>query len=249
MGTLSQGKVQSVAGHNKKCVREFMQPINGSLKRKHFEILSPGAVSSIGDVLVQSRLKHSYPDAPIRWNYKGTELPYMGNNTADGQNISFNGKGGPATLLDSNWEIKRQKKINHGWVFEDLMAPDVMVTPYDKATPDYSWNNKIAAVNHSFDSGGKFLPLPGGYSGQGLPRGGAVPMVTNVVIPQAYVTDQQAAFHGVIQGSGENYLGIDIHNNVVEDPYRLYANRRREPAAGTRSYATPMDENAISRLR
>jgi len=208
-----------------------MQPLNAVLKRKHSELISPGPVASIGDVLVQSRLKHSYPDAPIRWNYNGDELPFMGNNSADGQHLSFNGAGGPATLLDSNWEIKRQKMINHGWKFDDLLQPDVAVQPYDKSTPDYSWNNRIATVNHSFDSGGKFLPLPGGYSGKGLPRGGAVPVVTNIVIPQAYILDQQQATSGVIQGSQS-----DTRVKVVEDPYREKMMPGKASFVGERTY-------------
>jgi hypothetical protein len=224
-----------------------MQPINNILKRKHFEICSPGPVSSVGDVLTQSRLKHSYPDAPIRWTYTGKELPYNGSNTTDGQHLSFNGPGGPATLLDSNWEIKRQKTINHGWVFDDLLQPDVMVQPYDKATPDYSWNNKIATVNHAFDSGAKFLPLPGGYSGQGLPRGGAVPVVTNVDVPQGISISQDEKFYGVVNPS--TGTGSTITGRHVDDPYSLKTGRLHGPAIGSRSYAAQTDETRISKLR
>lgn len=199
-----------------------MQPINGVLKRKHYEMLSPGAVASVGDVLTQIRLKHSAPDLPIRWGFAGSQLPIMGSNVSDGQHVSYENGGGPATLMDTNWNVKRKKHINHGWKFDELLAPDMVVTPFDKSTPDYSWINKIATVNHAFDSGRKFAPLPGGYTGNGLPRGGSVPRITAVDAPEEVQMNQIPQFTGSIVGSGREYSGRTLNGETVVDPFHLY---------------------------
>jgi hypothetical protein len=53
------------------------------------------------------------------------------------------------------------------------------------AQPSYSWRNKIATVLRGRETGQAFLPLPGGYkpSSTDQPRGGHVPMVTDVAVP------------------------------------------------------------------
>jgi hypothetical protein len=145
--------------------------------------IRPGIVGSVGDVLLQTRLKHNFPDAPLRWEYGtvGDEAAGLGSNVQNGYSVSYASGGGPAKLFDSNWQSGRSFKTNHGWIYQDIRVPDKRTTPLMGDTPDYSWNNKIAATLKAKLTGEKFLPVPGGYApqpGQQL-RGGTYPIVRN----------------------------------------------------------------------
>jgi hypothetical protein len=56
----------------------------------------------------------------------------------------------------------------------------------DQAQPSYSWKNRQAQVFKSRVSGENFLPLPGGFKPEAgsTPRGGQVPRITDVAVPE-----------------------------------------------------------------
>ena len=152
---------------------------NRPLNRWDHDRISPGAVGSVGDVNLQSRLKRSYPDlAPYYSKFSSHKRESkFGSNVTDGSKIGYNSGGGPARVRDSNWGGRRDFKTNHGWVYQDLRAPDRNITPYLGATPGYSWQNRLATTYRALHTGDLFLPLPGEYSlspGE-IPRGGSTP--------------------------------------------------------------------------
>lgn len=86
-----------------------------------------------------------------------------GANVTDGQGEGYAGGGGPARVVDSNWGGRRHFKVRHGWIMQDLRAPDKIHDPTVGETPAYDWNNRIATTYQSFRTGNRFLPLPGPY--------------------------------------------------------------------------------------
>jgi hypothetical protein len=146
--------------------------------------IQPGVVGSVGDVLGQVRYKHSAPDLPLRFDphFAGKNEIFLGANVSDGQKVGYCSGGGPARLLDSNWESARSFRKCEGWLIQDLRAPDDRVEPFVGSTFDYSWRNKIATVYEAKRTGENFLPLPGGYQlepGEQA-RGGSGPRVTDI---------------------------------------------------------------------
>lgn len=148
------------------------------------QAFAPGPVGSVGDVLVQSRLKRSYPDAPVSFDPSTGHAASvrLGNNVQDGQNVSFDTGYAGARVVDSNWGGRRGLQTCTGWVHQDLREPDRSITPYVGSTGAYGWLNKIATVYNARRTGDKFLPLPGGYrlSEGEITRGGAYPQITDV---------------------------------------------------------------------
>jgi len=221
-----------------------MEPIIGLRTRHHYDRIAPGPVAPVGDVLTQVRLKHNYPNAPIRYAFNSEQIKRMGSVAADGQNINPLNGGGPATLVDKNWNGHRSYMSNHGWKLQELIAESRTIDPKLKTMPDYSWNNKIATVNHSFNSGQQFTPLPYGYYGVGLPRGGSVPMVTDVVRPYVLNEDYHQPIFGVYPSGGDPItedMSI-IRKGVSIPPYArgLTADRHAK---------NPLDDRKIQSLR
>ena len=145
--------------------------------------IQPGNVGSVGDCLVQPRLKHSAPDMPLRFD------PYFshGNSVVNGSNInngtrtSYASGGGPARTVDSNWGGRRNFKVRNGWIYQDMRSPDTLHEPINTGTPQYSWHNKIATAYEAKRTGNMFLPLPGPYllHPSETPRGGIVPRIVD----------------------------------------------------------------------
>ena len=145
--------------------------------------IQPGNVGSVGDCLVQPRLKHSAPDMPLRFD------PYFshGNSVVNGSNInngtrtSYASGGGPARTVDSNWGGRRNFKTRVGWIHQDMRAPDTLHEPLNTGTPQYSWHNKIATAYEAKRTGNMFMPLPGQYllHPSQTPRGGAIPRIVD----------------------------------------------------------------------
>ncbi len=153
------------------------------LNRWDYSSIRPGVVGSVGDCLITERLKSSLP-GDFRWQqeYYGSKESNYGSSISNGTQRSFNSGGGPAKTVDTNWGGRRSFKVRHGWVMQDLVAPDTSVTSQLGATPQYSWRNKIAEVNHARTTGDLFpIPRGGLLQGGGVPRGGQVPRVTDVV--------------------------------------------------------------------
>lgn len=143
--------------------------------------ISPGRVGSVGDVHLQVKLKKSMPDLPQRFSpwTSGIHEEVMGSNVQDGQLKSFDSGGLMARVIDRYWDQNTNFKVSHGWVYQDLRAPDRSIEPYLGATPQYSWLNRVATVYNAKSTGNKFLPSPGEYAAQpgSVPRGGSIPRI------------------------------------------------------------------------
>jgi len=153
------------------------------LNRWDYDSIRPGSVGSVGDCLITERLKSSLP-GDFRWksDYFGKNESLYGSNVRNGYQRSFTSGGGPSKTIDSNWGGRRNFKVRHGWIMQDLVAPDTSVTSQLNPLPQYSWRNKIAQVNHARTTGDLFpIPRGGLIQGGGTPRGGQVPRVTDVV--------------------------------------------------------------------
>jgi hypothetical protein len=146
--------------------------------------IQPGSVGSVGDVNLTPRFKQSAPELPMRYDpyFRGKKECPLGSNVQNGTQKSYDSKGmGPVTV-DSNWGGRRNFKISHGWIYQDMREPDKRVEPILGTTPNYSYQNKLATVYEAKTRGEKFLPLPGGYipSPGEITRGGAYPFVRNM---------------------------------------------------------------------
>ena len=156
------------------------------LPAQAYEIVRPGMVGSVGDVLGQIRVKQSSPDMPFAWDpiFSGVDEPFRGSNVQNGTIGSWTSDGMSARTIDRPWTGRKSFKTAVGWVHQDISAPDKMVTPVFQSQPSYSWVNRQAQVKKALVSGENFLPLPGGYQptpGQ-IPRGGAIPRITDVSV-------------------------------------------------------------------
>jgi len=147
------------------------------------DYINPGPISSIGDVNLQVRLKHSFPDAPLRYTreFSHKRIQRLGSNVTDGQYVNYDTGAGPPKLIDKSFTGTRDFKILHGYRFQDIRDLDRSTVPIDGSLPQYSWNNKIAQTYKSMHTGEKFLPLPGKYQlpDNEIPRGGNYPRVTD----------------------------------------------------------------------
>jgi len=163
-----------------------MQAIVDEKYFKNTMVISPGVVGSVGDVLGSVRLRQSEPSMDLRYDatFSGPNEPMTGSNVQNGFSYSYSSGGGPARTLDSNWE-NRSFKTNHGWVYQDLRAPDKTLMPVMGSTGRYDWYNRVANIYQAKVTGDMFLPLPNGYQPSGVPRGGQVPRVIAVDEPVA----------------------------------------------------------------
>lgn len=193
--------------------KEAYRPLN----RWDHDRIQPGNVHSVGDSITGIRLKHSFPDLPIRWDptYSGVvngEL--MGDNNCDGYPGlgHFNEGMGEPRVFDSNWPSYREFRTAHGWVYQDLRPEDRYDEPLLQSTPNAKWDNRVAETYRIRRSGFDFLPLPGGYHpspGQ-TPRGGLVPEITDVVTRENDVieTPQHLA---ALSSNITTYEGSNMH--------------------------------------
>lgn len=122
----------------------------------------PGVVGSVGDVNPAVRLKHSFPDAPLRFERWNTMKPRLGSNVQDGYEKSFDSHGRNAKLEDSKWGYSDGFKIRNGWKFQDLREPDKASEPIMAETAQYSWVNKLVS-NYNSQRTGNMFPAPGPY--------------------------------------------------------------------------------------
>jgi hypothetical protein len=149
------------------------------LNQWEYNSIRPGVVGSVGDVLLNPRYAQSSPDMPMRFDksFNGPKESRLGSNVQNGTIKSYDSKGGPARTYDTNWGGRRNFKISHGYVYQDMRAPDKSVQPILGSTPDYSWHNKIATTIEAKRTGNLFLPLPHGYEPVAQTRGGAYPII------------------------------------------------------------------------
>ena len=168
------------------------------------DVMQPGAVGSVGDVLVSVRLAQSTPDMPMRWDPEfrpGKDL-FLGSNVQDGQQTSWDTGFGGARVVETPFNYFDGFRTGRGTTVQDLRPADMMVEPFVSSLGDYTWRNKVAETYRALTSGNQFLPLPGGYapSPGEVARGGNVPTVMQVaggnaeVIPEAIV----GAYGGIL---------------------------------------------------
>lgn len=155
-----------------------MQAIIGTQYFKNSEVIVPGKVGSVGDVLASVRLKQSTPDMAMRYDksFSGIAESLHGSNVQDGYSYSFTSGGGPARTLDSRLE-RKSFKTNHGWVYQDLRVPDTTLEPIMGSTGRYDWYNRVANTYQAKITGDMFLPLPGEYRPTSMTRGNQIPRI------------------------------------------------------------------------
>lgn len=161
-----------------------MQAIIGNHYFKNSEVIHPGNVGSVGDVIASVRLKQSAPDMKMRYDpeFSGVAETLHGSNVQDGYTYSFTSGGGPARTLDSRWE-RKSFKTQHGWRFQDMRMPDKSMDPVVGSTGRGSWYNKIATIYEAKVTGNNFLPLPGAFGPNAMTRGSQIPRVIAVDQP------------------------------------------------------------------
>jgi len=136
------------------------------MNRWNHSFIQPGNVGSVGETLVQVRYKQSAPDLPMRYDplFSHKNMVSNGSNVQNGTIVSYDSGGGAARTISSNWGGRRHFKVRHGWIMQDLRAPDKIHEPATGEIPSYDWNNKIATAYDSFRTGNLFLPIPGPYT-------------------------------------------------------------------------------------
>jgi len=197
--------------------------VRHQLNTWNYNYIAPGPVSSVGDVLLGVRLKHSMPNLPLRYDatFSKGEEPRLGSNVTDGMVGNYITNAGPPTLLDTNWQGNRSFKIRHGWIYQDLRAVDRTMQPVVGETPDYSWLNRIATNYNARHNGERFLPAPGEYaiSPGEVPRGGRTPRITATVAgdilipPEASVPIGNPTIGGPVQ---QTFSGQEKANSGIK---------------------------------
>ena len=155
--------------------------------------LSIGVVGSVGDVHLTPKLKHSFPDAPNRYEreFSGKQEMYftkccidflnrfLGSNISDGYIKGYDSHGGVARVRNIQWG----NKISNGMKFQDLTPEDRLQSPIQGQVPQYPWKNQVATTIEQKFKGNAFSKLPYGYnaSPDDVVRGGNIPRVTDVV--------------------------------------------------------------------
>lgn len=166
--------------------RSLSLDVNRPQGRWDHDSIRPGVVGSVGDALVQTRLKQGAPDRPLRWEaaHAMGQEPKYGSQISDGDTHGWsNGDGSHTRVVDSNWGGRRDFKIRNGWRMQDIRGPDKSVTEIVGFRPQYGWRTQLAEVLLAKRTGEGFLPLPNGYGpSQGdVTRGGNFPRATDTV--------------------------------------------------------------------
>lgn len=190
-----------------------MQAIVDTKYFKNTYVISPGKVGSVGDVLGSVRLKQSAPDMAMRYEKStyGKNESRLGSNVQDGFSQSYTSGGGPSRTLDSRW-TRRSFKTNHGWVHQDLRAPDKLLGERMGSTGRYDWYNRVANIYEAKRTGDMFLPLPGPYGPKSMTRGSQAPRI--IALDQPTLAQPAAVSEMGIVG----YNCTDKDGNVTFTP-------------------------------
>lgn len=156
-----------------------MEVITAPLNMWDRDSIRPGPVGSVGDTMIQVRLKQSAPDLDMRFDktFSGANTVVAGANISDGSWYGLVSGGRVARTLQQPLGFRQGFRTAVGWVHEDIRAPDTTRQPKMGATPQWSWKNKVATVYKAKHRGDMFLPSPGGYyqNQTSLPRGSQIP--------------------------------------------------------------------------
>lgn len=155
-------------------------PLYDYKRPRHYELISPGVVGSVGDVLTQTRLTHTGPELPLRFQYTPDRIKHMGSNVQNGDMNNYEGNG-VYKMHENQWGGRRDFKTAIGWRHQDLRAPDKRYEPAQSFSFS-AFDNLQHKVFESRRTGDKFLPLPHGYSpGENMqPRGGSTPNIVAI---------------------------------------------------------------------
>jgi hypothetical protein len=191
------------------------------LNRWDFDSIRPGPVGSVGDALLNIRLK-STVDGDFRWDpmSAGKRECKFGSNVTDGFWTSYSTSAGPPRVYDSFWTGDRDFKTNHGWEYHDLRATDRSETAILQATPQYTWRTKVANVNRAQTAGSLFAIPAGGLidpPAGGLMRGGMFPSVVAATGGER----PPPGFSGVGQNQAQMYRDTDKEGNTGYQPGNL----------------------------
>lgn len=129
-------------------------------------------VGPIGDVHQIVKLKHSCPEAPLRYD-STFSTARVGQNLQDGDSPSYNTGWYGAKTQTLAFDRPSNVTTSGGFTFQDIIPTDREVIADTIPLPSYSWENSIAQVYKAQVTGNAFLPLPGGFKPEGgIPRGG-----------------------------------------------------------------------------
>lgn len=189
---------------------------------------SPGQVHSVGAPITQIRLKHDYPDAPIRWEAGtvGSAAERLG---TYGNNTSHVGRGSPATLLTR----RPQRLVSNGVFYQDLRIPDRNTIPLYGSMPQYSFSNLVGTIKQAEYIPDRLVALPGGFKPApgDILRGGSYPRVlrqTDPVNPPGGYADtvplipQRENDPSTAYAYGQNYIGRPGQRDLRREALGLF---------------------------
>ena len=152
-------------------MESIIQVSSKSVNQWNYDYISPGAVSSVGDVLQNVRLKQSAPELPMRFLYDDEELVERGQNVQDGQKPSFTSGGyGPRTVVRDSYNSPYETN-QVGISTQELHPTNLASSTRVAARPQDSWKSQAGQTLLSKSTGADFRPLPNGYPATGVPRG------------------------------------------------------------------------------
>lgn len=143
--------------------------------------IRPGAVGSVGDTMPSVRLKQSSPEMTPKyqkWN-SGRLESYYGSNVQDGRKASFMNGGLGARTISRPLPYRSSNRKSFGWVHQDIVPTERERETKVAALPQFGWKAQVANVLRAKVTGDSFLPVPGGYTMQGVPRGSQYPRVVD----------------------------------------------------------------------
>lgn len=215
-----------------------MQAIVDTKYYKSTRIISPGVVGSVGDVLGSVRLRQSTPGMATRYDkaFYGKNEVRVGSNVQDGYSYSYNSGGGPSRTLDSNLE-RSSFKTTHGWIHQDLRAPDKSLGERMGSTGRYDWYNRVANVYEAKRTGDMFLPLPGPYGPQSMTRGSQIPRIVAQDVPTAQ--QLQSSSSSELQNKEKKIIGYRCTDENGQETFTPKSAVGR-PASTTSSAPPPL---------
>ncbi len=196
-------------------MQDYIVPIKRPLNLWNKYSIRPGVLGSVGDAMLQVRLKQSAPDMNPRyesWTAKEAEK-YLGSNVQDGQSKSFSSHGGGAITKMGRMRYRNSFRTQQGWIHQDIKEVDRASEPITQDQPQYSWKSQVASVERAKTTGQMFLPLPGGYEASRQTRGNNAPRIveqssgTGTVLPATlpemkYAGETPGVVERMIEGGG-----------------------------------------------
>lgn len=155
----------------------LLEPVKVPLNRWNKNYISPGVVGTVGDTISQIRLKQSAPDLAPRFyeESNGPNEMFYGSNVQDGTSHSFMSEGLGARTVSRPIGRVAGDKTAVGWTHQDIVPTDRTRASKMAALPSFGYKSVVSSVVRTKTHGDRFLPLPGGYTMEGVPRGSVYP--------------------------------------------------------------------------